>query len=96
MGCLLYNIRVQVFLQREYVPWAPRRGGYWRPTQGARNDDLLDALSQHESPDVKRMLEYPVEDADASSWKVAISEGDLSRQRRLSRPGQKGLSPWAC
>lgn len=85
---------VQVFVQHEYMRWKPRDGSSWRPAIGARNDDLLDTLAQHQSPKVKAILQYPIAEVEYD-WNAMAQAEDLKRQRRKRRPG-RGESPWAC
>lgn len=89
---------IAVFRDEEYLRWQPKQGSHWRPTMGARNDDLLDCLAQGESPEVKKQWIIPDESAP-KTWKSYQHREDLARQRRMqnnrSTSFATGRSPWA-
>ena len=83
---------VNVFIQEEYRNWRPHERG--NRNMYARNEDLLDCLAQTYSPDVKKMLEFPLEAAE-ETWEDVIARQDLARTQRKSKP-KMAVNPWSC
>ncbi len=87
---------VSVFIQEEYTRWTPSFGTPYRPNVGARNEDLLDALAQSESPAVQKHLVYPATKQE-KTWEAVALEQDIKRQQRFRKGGPPGSrDPWAC
>lgn len=86
---------VEIFIQLEYLRYRPTHSSYTRVTQGARNEDVLDAMAQMESPEVKRLLQVPIDtELTVSDYEMEMSR-KLTQRHRDGRPmGEPAANPW--